>query len=169
MENGRTAGHLAFFFFMQEPPRRYWINVCSCSECVNYRITVHTFLPHLDSERSIIIDVLLLLSTPLQGLISQRSCSWSHQGGQWSPGSKESLSVSIIPIAQGRVDGSFLDVHLWLHGICSVVFLLLLHLEVFPPVPDLKVQRFFEAHPWPSFSSLSTLSVGLSSLHLSPC
>ena len=36
--------------------------------------------------------------TLLQGLLSQKSCSWSHQGGQWSLGSKESLSISIIPV-----------------------------------------------------------------------
>lgn len=73
-------------------------------------------------------------------------------GPTWSPGSTESLPVPTMPMSRSSVDVSSLSVHLWLQGICSLAFLLLLRLEVSPPVPILKAQRSFEAHPWPSFS-----------------
>lgn len=79
------------------------------------------FLPHLDSNVSSSlrfchrygehVAVCCCYPTSRQSLLSQRSCHCSYQDGQWSPGSKESLSVLVMPAALGRVDSSCSDMH----------------------------------------------------------
>lgn len=79
------------------------------------------FFPHLDSNVSSSlrfchrygehVPVCCFYPTSRQSLLSQRSCNGSYQDCPWSPGSKESLSVLIIPAALGGVDSSCPDVH----------------------------------------------------------
>jgi hypothetical protein len=77
----------------------------------------------------------------------------------WSPGWRESFPVLVISMASDRGDSSFLNASLTSWPPLPPLFPLL-PLEAFP-----LVQQFFEAHPWPSFCSLSTVSMGSSSIY----